>query len=117
MVYPKTYREEIKDANRRFSTTVFEIENAVLAFFIEGVEPRLGTLAVALPRKEKGGEPALSSTLLGERNQTVTRILAERLAIIFNKIALVSTFTETIDETKGGRIFMKLIERTSKKRE
>jgi hypothetical protein len=116
MVYPKTYREEAEEADRKFSTILFEIENAVLAFFTEGKTPRLGTLAVALPLKRKSAEPALSSTLLGERSQTITRILAERLAIIFNKIALVSTFAETIDENSIGRIFMKLVERVSKKR-
>jgi len=116
MAYPRTYREEVKEADRRFSTILFELENAVLAFCTEGKTARLGTLAVALPLKRKSAEPALSSTLLGERNQTITRILAERLAIIFNKIALVSTFAETIDETKVGRIFMKLVERVSKKR-
>jgi len=116
MAYPRTYRDEIKEADRKFSTFLFELENAVLAFFTEGRAPRLGTLAVALPLKMRSAEQALSSILLGERNQTVTRILAERLVTIFNKIALVSTFTETIDETKVGRIFMNLVERVSKKR-
>jgi len=116
MVYPRTYRAEGKEADRKFYTAFFEVENAVLAFFTEGKPLRLGTLAVALPLKRKSVEPALSSTLLGERNQTITRILAERLAIIFNKIALVSTFTETIDEPRVGRIFMNLVKRASKKR-
>lgn len=116
MAYPRTYREEFKEVDKKFSTVLFEIENSVLAFFTEGKEPRLGTLAIALPLKMKSTEPTLSSTLLGDRNQTITRILAERLVTIFNKIALVSTFTETVDETMGGRIFMKLMERVSKKR-
>ena len=116
MVYPRTYREEVKEADGKFSTILFEIDNAVLAFFTEGKELRLGTLAVALPLKMKSLEPTLSSTLLGDRNQTITRILAERLVTIFNKIALVSTFTETIDENRVGRVFMKLVERVSKKR-
>lgn len=116
MAYPRTYREEVKEAERKFSAVLFEIENAVLAFFTEGRALRLGTLAVALPLKIKTAEPTLSSTLLGDRNQMITRILAERLVTIFNKIALVSTFTETIDETMVGRMFMNLVERVSKKR-
>lgn len=108
-------REEVEEEGKKFSAVVFHIENAVLAFFTEGKEPRLGTLAIALPMRGEAVEPALSSILLGDRNQTVTRILAERFVAIFNKIGLVSTFTETVEENVAGRIFMRLIEKISGK--
>ncbi len=114
-VSSEIFREEVEEANKKFSAVVFHVENAVFAFFTEGKEPRLGTLAVALPLRREGVAPALSSILLGDRNQTITRILAERFVAVFNKIGLVSTFTETVEENVAGRIFMRLIEKISGK--
>jgi hypothetical protein len=84
-----------------------ETRNASLLLLSEG-EDQLGTLAVAIPQEEKMVGPPLSSILLGDRNVTTARVLAERLAKTMNKIALVSVFTKTVSETEAGPILLKL---------
>jgi len=107
--------EEIKEANREFSLTLFEVENAVLAFFNEGETTRVGTLSIAMP-SISGETPILSSILLGDRNTATARILAERLAASYGKMALVSTFIKAIDEAEVGRVLMKLTQKFLEKR-
>jgi len=108
--------EEIKEANREFSLTLFEVENAVLAFFNEGKTMRAGTLSIAMP-SISGETPIISSTLLGDRNTVTTRILAERLAASYGKMVLVSTFIKAVDEAEVGRVLMKLTQKFLEKRE
>ncbi|MEM2356434.1 MAG: hypothetical protein QXL69_01635 [Candidatus Bathyarchaeia archaeon] len=64
---------------------MFEIENAVFAFFHEG-KIKIGTLALALPKIE----PSISSIIMGDKFTVTARILAEKLALKFNKIAFTS---------------------------
>ena len=61
-----------------------ELENAVLAFFWVGEKPKMGSLSATLPDKS-------SSQLLGDRNEMLSRMIGERIASQFDKIALVST--------------------------
>ena len=61
-----------------------ELENAVLAFFWVGEKPKLGSLTVTLPDKTSG-------QLLGDRDEMLSKMIGERIASIFSKIALVST--------------------------
>ena len=70
--------------NRRLYGAIAEFGNAVIAFFWEGDEPRLGTLTVTLPNRS-------SSTLLGDRNQQIGLILGAQITVSTGKIALVST--------------------------
>jgi hypothetical protein len=119
VIYPlkrvRIYSEEIKEANREFSLTLFEVENAVLAFFNEGEKMRVGTFSIAMP-SISGETPIISSILLGDRNTATTRILAERLAASYGKMALVSTFIKGVDEAEAGRILMKLTQKFLEKR-
>jgi hypothetical protein len=64
--------------------SIGELENAVLAFFWVGEKPKLGSLSVTLPDKT-------SSQLLGDRDEMLSKMIGERIASIFGKIALVST--------------------------
>ncbi len=76
----KSVTVEEKDLHGSFS----ELENAVIAFFWIGDKPKMGSLSATLPDKS-------SSQLLGDRNEMLSRMIGERIASQFDKIALVST--------------------------
>jgi hypothetical protein len=61
-----------------------ELENAVVTFFWVGDKPKMGSLSATLPDKS-------SSQLLGDRNEMLSRMIGERIASQFDKIAIVST--------------------------
>lgn len=109
-------REEIKEGEASFSAVYIEMKNACLVLLSEG-EDRLGTLAVSLPQRDRLLGPPLSSILFGDRNVTVARLLAERLAHLAKKLTLVSVYIKTIDEMEAGRTLLKLVERVLKKGE
>ena len=112
----KIHSGELKEADRKFSLTLFEVENAVLAFFNEGEKMRLGTFSIATPAIS-GETPIISSILLGDRNTATTRILAERLSAYYGKMALVSTSIKEVNEAEAGPALMKLTQKFLKKRE
>lgn len=87
-----------------------ELENAVIALFWEGKEPRLGTLTVTLPTK-------VSSPLLGDRNRLIGQLLGEQLAAIYGKIALVSTNLSVSTGSEAGSILIDLARRLTRRRE
>ncbi len=60
-----------------------ELENAVVAFFWVGDNPKMGSLSATLPDKS-------SSQLLGDRNEMLSRMMGERIASQYDKIAIVS---------------------------
>ncbi|MCW4039117.1 MAG: hypothetical protein NWE83_00010 [Candidatus Bathyarchaeota archaeon] len=97
---------KISEGAQMFSVTLIEIENAVFAFYTIAESPKLGTLAIAIPQPK--GEPSVSSVLLGERNNILTKILAERLSQNFNKITMASTHLDEISDTQSGRILLQL---------
>jgi len=111
----KIIRGETKERDTTYSVVFIEMENAYFVLLSEG-EERLGTLAVSLPQKPGMLGPPLSSILLGERNVTLARLLAERLAKSLNKMVLVSVFVKTLDEKEVGRVFLRLLEKTLKKK-
>jgi hypothetical protein len=94
-----------------FLAVYLETRNASLILLSEG-EDRLGTLAVAMPQEQRLVGPPVSSVLLGDRNVTVTRVLAEHLAKTMNKIALVSVFTKTVSERETGPILLRLVRKS-----
>ena len=112
----KVTQEEIKQNETSFLALRLETKNANLILLSEG-EDNLGTLAVAIPQKEKLLGQPLSSVLLGDRNIIIARLLAENLAQKTGKIALASVFAETLAEKDVGPIFLKLFEKTLKARE
>ena len=110
----KIFREEIEEAGSTYSAILLEMENAYLFLLSEGGE-RLGTLAVSLPPKPGIIGPPLSSILLGERNATLSRMLAERLAQKLRRLVLVSIFTRTIKEEKVYSTFLILLDKVLKR--
>jgi len=112
----KITREETREADHVFSAVLIEMENAYVVFLSEG-EEKLGTLAVSLPQKPGMIGPPLSSVLLGERNATLARLLAERLAKSSERMTLVSVFVKSVDERRAGHAFLGLLEKILGKRE
>lgn len=112
----KFVQERIEEKGVTFSAKYLEMKNASLIFLSEG-EDRFGTLAVAIPQTRGKIGPPLSSTLLGDRNVMVARLLAESLAEKTKKLALVSVFIETIKERDAGPILLRLLEKTLRKTE
>jgi len=112
----KVVEEEMKENDTLFLALRLETKNANLILLSEE-EDHLGTLAVAIPQKDKMLGPPLSSILLGDRNVIVARLLAERLAEKTGKIALASVFAKTVAEKDVGPIFLKLFDKTLKFKE
>ncbi len=115
MAFPKTKTSAIAQEGRKFIAHILEFENAVICFFFEGSERKVGTLAVATPRTETTTRS--SSILLGYRNANISRILAEHLAAKFGKLAFSSLFTRRENDTGAGQVLLKLTqswERTAK---
>jgi len=90
-----------------FHLKLFDLENAVVAFFYEG-PMRLGTLAFALPGLVEA-TATTSSILLGGKYLIIARSLAERTAVLLKKMSLVSVYT-SLQETEAFRIFLKLLD-------
>jgi hypothetical protein len=109
----KVVQEEMKENDTLFLALRLETKNANLIILSEG-EDQLGTLAVAIPQKEKMIGPPLSSVLLGDRNVILARLLAERLASETGKMALTSVFAKMVAEKDAGPIFLKLFDKTLK---
>ncbi len=114
MSQTKIVREETVEENRALSAVLLDMKNSCIVFLSEG-EESLGTLAVALPQQPGMIGPALSSTLLGERNTNLARLLAERLAGSMKKMVLVSVFVRSMNEREAGRAFLALLEKTLQK--
>ena len=104
-------KEEISEKNMHFFAIYIETKNAVLVLLSEA-EDQLGTLAASVPPTTKIQiQPLLSSVLLGDRNTTTVRMLAERLAAKTGKIGLVSVHLNTVSETEANPVLMKLFEK------
>lgn len=110
MSYPKLLTEEIEEGPHRFTATILRAENAAFVLFNEKNRLLMGTLAVAMPQFGGRG-PCISSVLLGERNATITKILAERLAAFFNQMVLVSTHLKADVEREVVPILMRLLQK------
>lgn len=108
-------KDEIVEREVRFLAVCLETKNSCLILLSES-EDKLGTLAIAVPKPRDLLGPPASSILLGDRNMISARMFAEYLASRMKKIALVSVYLKTIDETQAQSIFMKLIEKVVRTR-
>ncbi len=107
-------KDELTEQGTTFLATYFDTENAVIVIMSENND-RLGTLAVAMPQKERLVGPVISSILLGDRNTMISRVLAELLAMQTKKIGLVSVFIRSISEQEAAPTLKKLLESILKK--
>lgn len=104
-------KEEVSEKNTCFLAIYLETKNAVLVLISEG-EDQLGTLAASVPSAaEVRIPPLMSSVLLGDRNTTSARMLAEYAAAKTGKIGLVSVYLKTVSETEAAPVIMKLYKR------
>jgi hypothetical protein len=110
--YPKNFQETVEGEKQSYSIHVFEVENAVIALFNEERQVVLGTLAMAVPHPDIRG--CISSLLLGGRNAVFTKVLAERLATSFKKMALVSTNLNTNLTNEEMQVLSKLLRKIKK---
>jgi hypothetical protein len=84
------------------------VENAVLAFFYDGIF-KIGTLAVSTPGLREGG-PGTSSVLLGGKYLIAARALSERVAATYNKMSIVSINTK-LSEGEALRLYASLLDK------
>lgn len=117
MCAAKIFHEEAVEEGTKFSATVIELGNSYIILLSEGEVENLGTLSVSLPMRTGITRLPLSSVLLGEKNTILARLIAERVAALTNKIALVSVFIKTFSEQKAGQVFIGLLERILRGRE
>ncbi len=108
----KVVKDEVVEQNTRFLAVYVESKNSCFILLSER-EDKMGTLAIAVPKPKDLLGPPSSSVLIGDRNAISTRMFAEYLASKKGKIALVSVYLETMDETRAQSIFMKLIEKVA----
>ena len=94
---------EVAFQDKVLKGAVAELGNAVLAFFWEGDEPRLGTLTVTLPDRS-------SSPLLGDRDRQIGLILGAHLAAQTGKMALVSVNLPLGMGDAAGRGLLELVQ-------
>ncbi len=92
---------EARFEDKALNGAVAEMGNAVIAFFWEGEEPRLGTLTVTLPDRT-------SSALLGERDRQIGLILGAQISAQTGKMALVSTNLPLSLGTVAGKVLLDL---------
>ncbi|MFH0848303.1 MAG: hypothetical protein V1857_02215 [archaeon] len=97
--------ERIEYQDKQFRLILLELDNAVVVIFGED-PPKLGTLAVALPREET----VTSSVLLGGKYILSARAIAERTASLCRKMSLVSVHTQ-ISESEAIKLAVDLLRR------
>ncbi|MFQ5761880.1 MAG: proteasome assembly chaperone 4 family protein [Candidatus Bathyarchaeia archaeon] len=103
---PRTASKSIEEENLKVSIFAVELSNAIVAFFHDSQEAKLGTLALATPRTDSG--PGVSTVFLGDRNTHLARVLAEFCAARFNKLCLAGVHLSNIPHPAEGRILLKL---------
>ena len=83
---------------------VLELENAILALFWEGTEPKLGSTTATLPGMA-------SSQLLGDRDQLLGRMLGTHISAKSGKMSLVSTHLSQGYSESIGKILLDITRR------
>jgi hypothetical protein len=104
------FKDEIQEAGFHFLGIYLETKNASIVLLSEG-EDQFGTLAVAVPPSSETSIPSLSSSLMGDRNITTARALAEKLAAKTNKIGYVSIYLKSVREAEAAPILLRLFDK------
>ncbi|MCK4498006.1 hypothetical protein KAH85_04500 [Candidatus Bathyarchaeota archaeon] len=113
MARARVTKEELSEKNMHFFALSIETKNAILVLISED-EDQFGTVAASVPAIDPIRiKPPLSSVLLGHRNSTVARMLAERLAKKSGKIGLVSVYLKNISEIEASPTITKIFEKVT----
>ena len=91
---------------KKYTASLIQLTNAVIAIFWVGDEPRLGSLSATMPG-------TVSTELLGDRDQLLGRTLGGYLSQRFGKIALVSVNIPQASSEEVGKILMELARKLS----
>jgi len=111
----KIIKDEITEENVKFLAIFIETKNSCI-FLLSQNEDRLGTLVAAVPPGKGLIGPSTSSILLGGKNATIARILAEKMASKTGKVSLVSVYLETLDESMASPILARLVDKVMGRR-
>ena len=111
----KIIKDEITEENVKFLVIFIETKNSCI-FLLSQNEDRLGTLVAAVPPGKGLIGPSTSSILLGGKNATIARILAEKMASKTGKVSLVSVYLETLDESMASPILARLVDKVMGRR-
>jgi hypothetical protein len=103
----KVVEAEIEE--KKYHCGVLELENAVLALFWEGGEPKLGSTTVTLPG-------TASSQLLGDRDTLLGRTLGTYIAAKYGKMSLVSTNLSKGYSEAVGKGLLDLVKRLTEEK-
>ncbi|HIH89308.1 TPA: hypothetical protein HA344_08905 [Candidatus Bathyarchaeota archaeon] len=95
---------EVELEGKKLHCGVLELENAVVALFWEGEEPKLGSTTATLPGMA-------SSQLLGDRDQLLGRMLGAQVAAKSGKLSLVSTHLSQGYSEAIGKTLLELVRR------
>ena len=113
MVRARVFKADLSMDRIELLAMYVELGNAALVFISESSD-QLGTLAASVPTMgDLKTQPFLSSTLLGDRNTAITRVLAERLAAKTGKIGLVSVHLTSVNEAEATATVMKLFKKVT----
>ena len=102
----KLYEESVEVEGRKIAGCLIKLENATIVLFDDKKDIRLGTLAAGIP--DFGGEHYITSVLLGERNESEARLLAERVSVVVGGMALISVHLEPLGGLDSLAPLMKL---------
>jgi len=111
----KISRAEAELDGRPHVAILLELSNACIALISEG-RLRMGTLAIAIPPSKAPPTASTSAVVMGEKLAFLARLLAERLAALTGKIALLSLWAEGTEAEVSGRaveMLKKLVEGAS----
>lgn len=106
----KVIKDEIVEQNVHFLAVFVETANSCLAILSED-EDKIGTLAVGIPKPKDLLGPQSSSVILGDKHSVSARMFAEYLASRKNKIALVSVYLQTMEESQARSILKELLKK------
>jgi hypothetical protein len=113
MTRARITKEELSEKNMHFFALSIETKNAILVLISED-EDQFGTVAASVPSLDPMQiKTSLSSILLGYRNSTVARMLAERLAKKSGKIGLVSVYLKNVSEIEATPTITKIFEKVT----
>jgi len=105
-------KDQLREGGFNFLGVYLETKNASIVLLSEG-EDQLGTLAVAVPPASETSIPPLSSVLMGDRNTTTARALAEKLAAKTSKIGFVSIYLKSVTEAEAAPFLLRLFEKVT----
>jgi hypothetical protein len=104
----KFYSGEAHSNETVLHAVMANLENAVIAVFWEGTEPRFGTLTLSLPNR-------MSSVLLGDRDGQLCQLLGSQITALTGKMALVTLNLNMSTGDLAGKILLELARDISNK--